>query len=177
MIGWCNWGWGNPYYYSYGGGGVIYYEGDTVYVEGDTYTTQQFYDQTYALAETGVDAVDPADDPESADWLPLGVYALTDENATDEPTEILQLALHKDGYIAGTYENTVSGDVLQVEGAVDEETQKAAWRLGDSNTIMETGIYNLTDPEAQVLVHDGADRQKTRLLVRLDPPEDDTAQE
>ncbi len=37
--------------------------------------------------------------------------------------------------------------------------------------VMETGIYNLTQDQAEVLVHFGPEQTQTVLLVRLDETE------
>jgi hypothetical protein len=58
-----------------------------------------------------------------------------------------------------------------VQGQVDKQTQRVAFSIGDkSHTVIETGIYNLTQPQTQVLVHFGPDKTETYLLVRLDKP-------
>jgi hypothetical protein len=55
---------------------------------------------------------------------------------------------------------------------VDRKTQRAAWVVGDrKDTVYETGIGNLTQPETTMLVHFGKDRTQQWTLVRLDPPE------
>ena len=44
-------------------------------------------------------------------------------------------------------------------------------RVGESeNIVIETGIFNLTQNEAPILIHFGTDRTENGLLVRLDPP-------
>ena len=50
-------------------------------------------------------------------------------------------------------------------------------RVGESeDLVVESGLYNLTQQEAPLLVHFGADKVENWLLVRLeDPaPEDDS---
>jgi hypothetical protein len=47
-----------------------------------------------------------------------------------------------------------------------------AFRVGESeDIIVETGLYNLTQNEAPVLVHFGTDIVENYLLVRLESPE------
>ncbi len=47
-----------------------------------------------------------------------------------------------------------------------------AVRIGDSDRVVaETGLYNLTQDEAPLLVHFGDITQDTYLLVRLPDPE------
>ena len=46
-------------------------------------------------------------------------------------------------------------------------------RVGESEDIVvETGLYNLTQEEAPIMVHYGPDRIENWLLVRLEQPED-----
>jgi hypothetical protein len=54
---------------------------------------------------------------------------------------------------------------------VDEETQRAIWKAADGTNpdlVMETGLYNLTKDQADLLVHFGPEQTQTALLVRLD---------
>ena len=86
----------------------------------------------------------------------------------------LQLAVSKEGVIAGTFYNESTGTTHPVEGMVDEETQRAVWKAADGTNpdlVMETGIYNLTQDQAEVLVHFGPEQTQTVLLVRLDETE------
>jgi hypothetical protein len=57
---------------------------------------------------------------------------------------------------------------------VDEKTQRAVWKAVDgtnTNVVMETGVYNLTQDQAPVLVHFGPEQTQNALLVRLDESE------
>jgi hypothetical protein len=83
----------------------------------------------------------------------------------------LQLAVSKQGIIAGTFQNTASGVVKSVEGMVDRETQRAAWtEVGESRPLMETGIGNLTQDSAGILVHFADGDTEQWLLTRLNDP-------
>ena len=107
------------------------------------------------------------------EWLPLGVFALTNEGV-NASSMYLQLALSKDGVIAGTFYNESTGATHPVEGMVDEKTQRAVWKAADgsnANLVMETGVFNLTKDQAPVLVHFGPEQTQTALLVRLDESE------
>jgi hypothetical protein len=164
--------WGQPLYYDYGGN--VIFDNNVVYVEGTPVASDQDYAaQALALAASGADRL--ANAPPSAnqieqDWLPLGVFGLVNQS-TGEPTTFVQLAVNKAGVIAGTYTNSVTNEALPVTGAVDPNTQRAAWYIGDDrNTVFETGAYNLSQPETQVLVHFGLTNQQTWLLVRMPEP-------
>ncbi len=57
-----------------------------------------------------------------------------------------------------------------LEGMVDRETQRAAWRFADgknADLVMETAVYNLTQDELTALVHFGPKKTQTWLMVRL----------
>ncbi len=143
-----------------------------VYIDNRQYiSTAQFFEQAAAIAAS----VPQLDEPqaEKVEWMPLGVFAITAENV-NASSMFLQLAVSRDGMIAGTYYNETTGTVHPVEGMVDEKTQRAAWRAADGtnpNLVMETGIFNLTQDEATALVHFGPDETQTVLLVRLDEQE------
>ena len=110
------------------------------------------------------------------EWLPLGVFALTQDNNADAvPNMFLQLAVSKEGILAGTYQNKSTGQTESVEGMVDQKSQRAAWTIVEKNTpIMETGIANLTMNESRVLVHFADGKTQQWLLVRVPGPEGET---
>ena len=110
------------------------------------------------------------EEAEKVEWLPLGVFALTQEgvNAT---TMYVQLAVSKNGIISGTFYNDTTGATHPLEGMVDQATQRAAWKSADGTNpdiVMETGLYNLTQNEAPLLVHFGPDQTQQWLMARLD---------
>ena len=150
------WGWGGsqPLYYDYGDGGNVYYEGDNVYIDGEVASTAEAYtDSAYELAEAGSEA-QPSEVKEG-EWMSLGVFAVADQEKGD-PNMFLQLAVNKDGVISGSYYNESTENSQTVQGSFDKTTQRAAWTIGDNkNTVFDTGIYNLTKDETQVLVHFG----------------------
>lgn len=82
----------------------------------------------YAEQATTIAANVPEDvDPEKVDWLPLGVFALTEKDGdAEDATLFMQLAISKEGIIAGTFQNTVTDKVLEVEGTIDSKSQRAA---------------------------------------------------
>jgi hypothetical protein len=189
-----NWlGWqaaaAQPMYYNYGSN-VAYTDG-TVYVDQQPVASADSYiTQAMSLAQAGIDALSTvaqtnataasaaASQPSAAppaytgpEWMPLGVFAVSPDEKT-EPTIFLQLALTKDGVIGGTYENTANNSSKNVAGKVDKSTQRAAWAVTDDNQemVMEAGIFNLTQPQAPVLIHWGKDKTQTWLMVRMDPP-------
>lgn len=106
--------------------------------------------------------------------MPLGVFALTEnEGSAEDSTLFLQLAISKEGVIAGTFQDTSTEKSFEVEGTIDKDSQRAAWGpIGESWPIMETGIYNLTENEAGALLHfeDGQTQQWS--MYRVDEPKD-----
>src|SRR5262249_12951058 len=81
---------------------------------------------------------------------------------------------NKQGLISGTIFNQESGNLYTIQGKVDPQTQRTAFTIGnDPNTVMETGLYNLTQQETPVLVHFGADKTATYLFARLPEPKED----
>lgn len=173
LTGWWATGWGEPAYYDYGSGGNVYYEGDTVYVDGEaSATSEEYAAQAAAIAETGAEQLTtPIAAPAEEEWMPLGVFGLSTSKEEKTPTKFFQLAINKEGVINGTFYNTDTKQNLPILGAVDKKTQRASWYVGDKkDTVMETGIYNLTKDQASALVHFGTDRTEEYLLVRMDPP-------
>ena len=84
----------------------------------------------------------------------------------------MQLAVNKSGAVAGNYSDVISGTTIPIQGAVDKQTQRLAWTVGDNKTTVgETGIYNLTKDESPALIHIGKDKTQQWTLVRLKQPE------
>ena len=170
ITGWVAGGWGGePVYYDYGTN--LYYEEDNVYYEGEVVATA---DEYAAEAQTIVQSV-PEVEPDAVEWMPLGVFALAqkDGESVEEATLYLQLAISKEGIIAGTLQNTATDQSVEVEGTIDRESQRAAWGVvGKDWPIMETGIYNLSENDIGALMHfdDGQTQQWT--MVRLDEPKE-----
>jgi hypothetical protein len=162
--------WGTPIDYDYGE--VIYYEGDQVYQSGQPIATaDEYYTQASSIAESA-----PAAQETDSEWLPLGVFAISQDKATDS-NMLLQLAVNKQGVIQGTYYNTATDIARPVKGMVDKQTQRAAWTFADgknTDIVMETGIYNLTQDQAEALIHFGKDKTQQWMMVRLPQPSADT---
>jgi hypothetical protein len=150
----------------------VYYDNNVVYVNGEQYgSSEQYYTEASNIAAQVPET--PEEQANADEWMPLGVFALTAEgvNATNM---YLQLAIRKDGMIAGTFYNESTEVTHPVEGMVDEKTQRAVWKAADGTNpdlIMETGIYNLSEDTANVLVHFGPEETQTALLVRLEESE------
>ena len=165
--------WGEGRYYDYGTGGSNYYDGTTVMDDGQAVAADEYAQQAEELALSVPDENAEASDASSDEWLPLGVFAVAQEGeGSAVPTMFMQLAVRKDGVIAGTYQNKETGETASLEGMIDEDSQRAAWTFaGKTSPIVETGIQNLTMNETQVLVHFDGGETKTYLLVRVENPE------
>ena len=89
---------------------------------------------------------------------------------------LIQLELAKDGRVGGTYYHTQTQNVSSVLGSLDTETQRVAFKIGEtSDIVIEAGLQSLTQDDAPLWVHfDGGTRTQTWTLIRLEaPPEAD----
>ncbi len=165
-----------PPIYDYGVN--VVYQGDEVYVDGTpTATATEYAQQAIALASEPAAQPPPPMPPapgQQPDWLPLGVWAMAQEEKGDAYM-FFQLSIDRNGVVSGAYQNVLSGEKSPISGQVDKKTQRVAWRIGTNNTVIETGLQNLTQDVASALVHFGPDTTQTWLLVRLKQPEMPTA--
>ena len=167
VTNWFSWGWANARQYNYGGN-VDYNDHTVHYDDQPVATADQYAQQAMTIAES---VLEPSD---TAEWMSLGFFALTqdDESSGPAPTQFLQLAVSKDGAIAGTFNNRTTDNSQEVEAAVDKESQRAVWvAKGKQWPTMETGISNLTEDQAPVLVHFENGETQQWLMVRLEDPQ------
>ena len=169
VAGWVGtgYGWTDAVPYSYGEN--VYYEDNSVYYGDQPVATAE----EYAQQSEAIVASAPEVAPEKAEWLPLGVFALTQDGQKSgpDPTLFLQLAISKEGVISGTSHNTVTNQTQTVEGLADKASQRVAWAVeGKTRPIMETGISNLTSDTGPALVHFADGQTQQWLMVRLDEP-------
>jgi hypothetical protein len=160
--------WAQPVYYDYGAGGNVVYQDNSVYIGGQQVATAA----DFAMSAADLATVPPPPTPEAAEdveWMALGTFAVSSNEKEADPSRVIQLAVDKDGIISGTLFNTQTNDAETIQGRVDKETQRVAMRIGDKeNIVAETGLYNLTQDEAPLLVHFGPDKVEDWLLVRLE---------
>ncbi len=85
--------------------------------------------EEYAQQAEQIVASAPEVAPEQAEWMPLGVFALTPDGQASgpDPTLFLQLAISKEGVIAGTLNDSATGKTQTIEGMADKATQRVAW--------------------------------------------------
>ena len=160
--------WSEPIYYDYGQGGNVVYQDNSVYIDGQQVASADEFAESAAVLAT---VPPPASEEEAAEveWLPLGTFAVTKDPKDVDPTNVMQLAVSKEGIISGTMYNSKTDQAYTIQGQVDQETQRVAFRVGESDKIViESGLYNLTQDDAPVLVHFGTERVENWLLVRLE---------
>jgi hypothetical protein len=166
----------DPVYIDYGMN--VIYEGETVYVDNQPVPAAQY---TQPMIELAVNveqpppplpaaAPAPGAQPAAEEWMPLGVFALAQEEKGD-PIMFFQLSVSRAGLISGAYNSTITADQRPVAGQVDKASQRAAWRIGDNTqTIFGTSLANLTQDVSPLAIHFGTTRTQTWLLVRMPEP-------
>ena len=166
MYGYAN---TTPVPYNYGGN--VNYQNGNVVVDGQPVgTAAEFSQQASDLAQTG----NQADVSDTDKWLPLGVFAMV-RNENQHPQLILQMAVNQQGILRGNYTDEVTDHTAPIHGAVDKQTQRVAWTVGDNQTtVMEAGLNNLTQNEAPALIHKNG-KTDHWILVRLDQSKTDGA--
>ena len=168
LTSWINYAWADPFYYDYGY--TVYYEDQTVFVNEEPVAA---YDDYVASAAALADRFEEPPEDAETDWEPLGTWMLsTDSNAQDADM-MLQLVLSQEGQVSGTYFHVATDSTRSVRGALDNETQRLAFTIGEDNhMVLETGIANLTREEAPVWVHFlNEGNSQNWLMVRLESPE------
>jgi hypothetical protein len=173
LTGWFGgWGWSNPVYYDYGPAGNVVYRSDNVYVDGKPAGTAAGYTKSaLALASASPSRESTAN---TAAWLPLGTFALSQQGGDGKSSQTLQLAVNKSGTISGELTDATKNTSVPVHGSVDRTTQRAAFALGDkSGLVAETGIYNLTLDKAGLLVHQDGGKPQHVTLTRVKAPTGD----
>lgn len=169
-------GWNTGYWYDYGPGGNVVIQAGQVLIDGQTVGSQDEYAQT-AQVLAQVDPAELAAVP-PGDWMPLGTFAMAVSSDEVDPARVMQLAISKTGLISGTIHNRRSGNTYTVQGRVDPQTQRVAFTIGDdSQTVLETGLYNLTQDHTPVLCHFPSRQTQVYLLARLPQPPHPAAME
>ena len=168
VSGWCGYSgsYAQPVQYEYTDDGT-YADGKQVKVD-DEYTKQ-----ARELAAEGAKMLQQKIDQQQADkleWLPLGVFSLCDAKDGD-PTIFLQLAISREGIVAGSCANTKTNENLVLQGGADRESTRLAVTIGEHpDVVVETGLYNVTEQESGALIHfDGSTQNWT--LVRMPDPQ------
>jgi hypothetical protein len=165
-----NWLGGELPLYEYTYGKELTYEGDKVCLDGRQIATAgKYYESATAIAQAGERANQAA-----ANWLPLGVFAAIPSD--DKSSKMLfQLAVNKAGIIRGNYFDPPAKNIQFIQGAVDKDTERAAWVVADRKKIVfDCLLSNLTKSETPVLAHMGEDKPERWVLIRLNQPAEAT---
>ena len=147
-----------PYYY-YGTDGTTapnsYDNSSNIYIEPTVLTTE----------------VVNSSDESTGNWMSLGVFTITKSTESiTSPNMFIQLAVSKSGDIAGTYYNTTTNEVYELVGGVEQQSQRAFWKIADNpeSPFVETGIYNLTQDVTPIKVYYQNGEVKDLLLIRVE---------
>ncbi|MCA9003683.1 MAG: hypothetical protein KDA70_00310 [Planctomycetaceae bacterium] len=117
-------------------------------------------------ADQIIDSVSPPDD--AADWMPVGIFAIVPQGTT-EVNVTVQLAVGKNGAVAGTYFNKDGNITLPLQGAIDESKQRVAWKIGEEDPItMETGLDSLTKDKSTVIIYFTGGTSEVWDMLRID---------
>lgn len=163
LAGWLAWDWNEPIYYEDG-----YYPittEDTSYVQPSPAVVN-----TNTPTISTAPAATPTATNVTGDWYPLGVFAVgKNEQLAANSFMFVQLALNKNGDIAGTYYNATTDQTRELVGAVDRNTQQAAWSISDNpnSPVISTGLYNLTKDITDVAVDFPDGTTQTWTFVRM----------
>jgi len=168
-----------PIVYDYGTDVVVHDE--KVYVDGtETASAPDYREQALQLANPATPPPPPIPADSTAagandQWVPLGVWALTQEEKGDA-VMFYQLTANAAGQISGAYSNVLTGESEPITGSIDKQTQRAAWHTGDNTgTAVEANLNGLTKDQTSVFVHFGTGKTQTWMLVRLPDPNLPTA--
>ncbi len=173
LTNWWNWGSTTAaaptYYYDYGN--TVAYEGDKVYYDSKPVATaDEYYGQASGIAKKGAAKVS-----DEEEWRSLGVWAMV-QGKELQSDKMLQIAVNKEGVIRGNHYDALTETTLPIQGSVEKKTQRAAWTVGKNKEVVyETGIYNLSGEETQMLIHFGKEITQQWSLVRLEAPEDESS--
>ena len=144
---------------------ITYQDNQVYYGNQAVATAGEYYQQAAALARV------PRAGPQSATGSPWASSPWSRKSSPTRTTSCSWPSTNR-GALRGNYSDLLSGTNLPIQGSVDKKTQRVAWTIGNNKTTVgETGLYNLTQDEAPVLIHIGKDKTQQWLLVRLKQPE------
>lgn len=141
------------------------YDYGTVVYQTNNYSTTDSAQQ----AETSSNLADKGSEStttDASDWMSLGAFGLVPANHTSA-TGMVQLSVSKEGALNGSYIDMLSQASSPVSGAVDKQTQLAAWKIsGNDGVVFETAISSLTSDSAPLTVRVGPQQAQQWQLVR-----------
>lgn len=103
-------------------------------------------------------------------WAPLGVFVLSQSLEQIKASNLfIQLALNKNGDVAGTFYDASKDLISSLDGLLDKKNQQIAFKLTEDpdSPFMITGLYDLTQEVAplQVIFPNGS--RQIWLLVKI----------
>lgn len=165
LVVWLPWKWSQPVYYYYDDNGSVFYgeSQDSPYLMSVPQGSGFIAEAVRIANKQRPLFID------TSSWMPLGMYALSyDGEGLSDLSEYISLAISKEGFITGAYFNGATGETFEIRGSVDSSSQRAAWKfVGKDWPIMESGLYNLTNDEATMLVHSVDGRTESKVIIRL----------
>ena len=117
------------------------------------------------MAQKGT--ANPAKD---AQYLPLGVFSLAKQDESDT-SQLLQLAVTKDGVVRGSFFDLATNKEQTVRGAIDKETSLVAFTIGDDKNVYETGLTSLTSEGGDISKFAADDSLGRYTLERMEDPD------
>ncbi|HTQ38139.1 MAG TPA: hypothetical protein VMJ32_03875 [Pirellulales bacterium] len=100
-------------------------------------------------------------------WMPLGVYMLAPAGQ-DEAHLIVQLAVDKQGKLAGNYYDVLSDQANFLQGVLESTSQKGTFHIGEKErATFETSLAELTSEVTPLLVKYGDGHSQSWLMVRI----------
>ncbi len=115
------------------------------------------------LAEAGEAPADP-----DLQWMPIGVFAFRSVDAPNA-TRLIHLAVSLEGTLRGTHYDLLSEETARITGAVDKNSTRVSWRIGDNGRVtFESTLAQLTHPQGHVLVHFPDGQNGTWAVARLE---------
>ncbi|QGJ69002.1 Hypothetical protein PBC10988_6670 [Planctomycetales bacterium 10988] len=106
-------------------------------------------------------------DPNDPSWMSLGVYALSPPNSSDSD-QLLQIYLNQNGQVTGTYLDLTADTSMPFQGSVDKETQRVAWKLGETAPIyFESTLAQLTQPQSPVTLYIDSREPEIWMMVQI----------
>ncbi|QDV52059.1 hypothetical protein [Gimesia fumaroli] len=157
VAAWIGYSAATPVIYNYSvNDGYVYNDGVQVA------SVSEYETQADQIAES----VPPPDD--ASEWMSVGVFAILPEGV-EEVDVTVQLAVGKNGAVAGTYYKKDGDITLPLKGAIDEKNQRVAWKVGEEDAItMETGLDSLTKDQSKVIIYFSEGVSETWNMQRID---------
>jgi hypothetical protein len=108
------------------------------------------------------------DDADQGEFLPLGVFALAPQNERDA-NALVQLAVNKQGEVAGNYYDVLTGQDQTIAGKVDKQSKQVTFAVSPGgNVSFETSLANLTQARGSITLRFANGQSRQWTLARFD---------